>query len=408
MHIGLPVRIGAAPVGHLDTRTRRGYVAVFNEDLVRHYQSFLDRRAFLSNAAAGEALGWRQGVLEMLRQLGAVAGDLIEIVRGVFAAMQTGGSGALDRTVWTENGDGRFVLARRQGDQLPLRGVAVRLSLLPVGPQEGRHHAHASSPRQRPARLRLTHRKRHRRVHHQRAPHRSAGLLCLDRFAWTFTGTRDTASQTLSLGVPLGTDVLSVLLMLVNAGLIDIRMPGPRTLSAWRPGTALLRDLTALPPVELAAGRDISAAPDAGSLEDLASAAYVVGDDSFRVERVNVGALLPWGRWEAGVRQVGVTAATAANLVGESLLVHGAAGRVQRTRELTFARARWLPLRDYLPGDRLHAPGEARPARGAPGPADHSHPHRPRVVSRNLVLDDRLADQEIQVRRRIADMSIRP
>ncbi|MCF6467407.1 hypothetical protein FAF44_03120 [Nonomuraea sp. MG754425] len=51
---------------------------------------------FLSQAAAsGKALAWMQGALEVFRQLGALAGNLIGIVRGVFAAMQTGGSGAL-------------------------------------------------------------------------------------------------------------------------------------------------------------------------------------------------------------------------------------------------------------------------------------------------------------------------
>jgi site-specific recombinase XerD len=41
---GLPIHIGAALLGHLNLETTRGYVAVFEEDLVRHYQAFLDRR----------------------------------------------------------------------------------------------------------------------------------------------------------------------------------------------------------------------------------------------------------------------------------------------------------------------------------------------------------------------------
>jgi integrase len=41
---GLPIHIGAALLGHLNIQTTRGYVAVFNEDLVRHYQAYLDRR----------------------------------------------------------------------------------------------------------------------------------------------------------------------------------------------------------------------------------------------------------------------------------------------------------------------------------------------------------------------------
>jgi integrase len=41
---GLPIHIGAALLGHLNLQTTRGYVAVFNEDVVRHYQEYLERR----------------------------------------------------------------------------------------------------------------------------------------------------------------------------------------------------------------------------------------------------------------------------------------------------------------------------------------------------------------------------
>jgi hypothetical protein len=41
---GLPIHIGAALLGHLNLHTTRGYVAVFNEDVVRHYREFLHRR----------------------------------------------------------------------------------------------------------------------------------------------------------------------------------------------------------------------------------------------------------------------------------------------------------------------------------------------------------------------------
>jgi site-specific recombinase XerD len=41
---GLPIHIGAKLLGHLDLQTTQGYVAVFEEDLVRHYQDFLARR----------------------------------------------------------------------------------------------------------------------------------------------------------------------------------------------------------------------------------------------------------------------------------------------------------------------------------------------------------------------------
>ncbi|MFI8489416.1 tyrosine-type recombinase/integrase [Streptomyces rubrogriseus] len=41
---GVPIHIGAALLGHLSLQTTSGYVAVFNEDIVRHYQHFLDNR----------------------------------------------------------------------------------------------------------------------------------------------------------------------------------------------------------------------------------------------------------------------------------------------------------------------------------------------------------------------------
>ncbi|WP_405473937.1 tyrosine-type recombinase/integrase [Streptomyces canus] len=41
---GLPIHIGAALMGHLDVQTTRGYVAVFDEDVIRHYQEFLHHR----------------------------------------------------------------------------------------------------------------------------------------------------------------------------------------------------------------------------------------------------------------------------------------------------------------------------------------------------------------------------
>lgn len=41
---GLPIHIGAALLGHLDIQTTHGYVTVFQEDVVRHYQTHLASR----------------------------------------------------------------------------------------------------------------------------------------------------------------------------------------------------------------------------------------------------------------------------------------------------------------------------------------------------------------------------
>jgi hypothetical protein len=42
--------IGAALLGHTSLQTTRGYVAVFDDDVVRHYQQFLDNRRQLRPA----------------------------------------------------------------------------------------------------------------------------------------------------------------------------------------------------------------------------------------------------------------------------------------------------------------------------------------------------------------------
>ncbi|MFM9700680.1 tyrosine-type recombinase/integrase [Streptomyces europaeiscabiei] len=59
---GLPIHIGAALLGHLNLQTTRGYVTIFNEDIVRHYQEFLLRRRALRpqeeyRSATGEEWG---------------------------------------------------------------------------------------------------------------------------------------------------------------------------------------------------------------------------------------------------------------------------------------------------------------------------------------------------------------
>ncbi|GAB3408859.1 hypothetical protein GCM10027569_22340 [Flindersiella endophytica] len=41
---GLPIHIGAALLGHMNLQTTRGYVAVFDEDVTRHYTAFLEQR----------------------------------------------------------------------------------------------------------------------------------------------------------------------------------------------------------------------------------------------------------------------------------------------------------------------------------------------------------------------------
>ncbi|WP_067431411.1 site-specific integrase [Nocardioides jensenii] len=48
---GLPIHIGAALLGHLDVQTFHGYVTVFQEDVIRHYQAHLANRRAARPAA---------------------------------------------------------------------------------------------------------------------------------------------------------------------------------------------------------------------------------------------------------------------------------------------------------------------------------------------------------------------
>ncbi|MFD5469572.1 hypothetical protein [Streptomyces sp. NPDC127105] len=40
----MPIHIGATLLGHLNIQTTRGYVAVFDEDVIRHYLAHLNER----------------------------------------------------------------------------------------------------------------------------------------------------------------------------------------------------------------------------------------------------------------------------------------------------------------------------------------------------------------------------
>ncbi|MEV1167333.1 hypothetical protein [Nonomuraea sp. NPDC049784] len=317
-----------------------------------------------------------------------------------------------DGNTWFEFSEGRFLLIRREGDQLAQDGVwqfdcpsylwtlqkTVTYAHATIAPVNGQRVFSATA---------------------------TAGFImqtllndavargALTGFSWTFNGSTDSAAATwgnaMGMGVPLGTDLLSVLLRLVSYGMADFRMTGARQLSAYMPDTTLLRDLsTGASRVELRSGRDVTAAPDVVTLEDMASAAYVVGDDSIRQEVVNVTAVMPWGRWETGIREVGITTTTAANNIGTVTVLRGVRQQVQRTREITMYQARHLPLRDYRAGDMILAPGNGgvlepmrvqqvtltRSARG--------------VVAGNLILADRREDYNLRVARQIAALSARP
>lgn len=221
---------------------------------------------------------------------------------------------------------------------------------------------------------------------------------------WTFTTTHDSAGQPwakiLTIYYQPGLDALTTLINLAEQAVVDFRMEG-RTLHVYNADTTLARDLTAAPRVDLLLGRDVLEAPDTGTLEDAANAVLVVGDEGLR-RSYSSSASLPWGRWENYIGQGGVSDEGTAFLLAESSLLRAARERVQHTREITPYGARWLPWRDYQPGDKIIAPGDG----GASAPLRVRQITLTKddkgTVGGNVVLNDRFLEQSIRFARRTA------
>ncbi|RJL21116.1 fibronectin type III domain-containing protein [Bailinhaonella thermotolerans] len=227
----------------------------------------------------------------------------------------------------------------------------------------------------------------------------------LPGLAYDFTPAHDSAGaawpQILTIYYQPGIDALTALINMSEQGLIDWRMSG-RTLQLYAADTTLGRDLAAGDgPVDLRLGRDVLAAPDEATLEDAASAVLVLGEGAF-VHQQTSPTPGPWGRWEQYVAAGGVSDVGTATLLATSALTRADGERVQRTRQITTRTARWLPYRDYRPGDYVLAPGEA----------GHATPLRIRqitlwrdaagVVGGALTLNDRFLEHQIRLARRTA------
>ncbi|MFI7705520.1 hypothetical protein [Nonomuraea sp. NPDC049480] len=226
----------------------------------------------------------------------------------------------------------------------------------------------------------------------------------LPELDWTFDTEQDSDNKPwakiLTIYYQPGLDALTTLINLAEQSVVDFRMVG-RTLHVYNADSALARDRTAAPRVDLRLGRDVLDAPDTGTLEDAASAVLVVGDEGFR-RSYSSSAVLPWGRWENYIGQGGVSDEGTAFLLAESSLLRAARERVQHTREITPYGARWLPWRDYQPGDKIIAPASG----GALAPLRVRQITLTKddkgVVGGNVVLNDRFLEQSIRLARRTA------
>lgn len=311
---------------------------------------------------------------------------------------------AADGGAWVEPPNARFLRIRRGGDETDRAGARSydlpgwawmfkKIVLYPNGSMvDGKRQFNAVSAGAILA------------TFIQEAKSRGAlpGLL------YNFSDTRDSDSKAwdstrrLTLAIEPGKDLLSVLINLSEQGVIDWRMQG-RTLEVFNPDTVLGDDkASGAAPVDLRLGRDITEAPDTGTLEDAASAILIGGEAGLSVEVTNPSAVVPWGRWETYQSQGGVSDSGTATLLGQNALERVARERVQVTRGLLFDLARWLPFEHYQPGDHLLAPGDGGAMQALRLRQITVSVDKDGQVGGNVVLNDRFLEREIRLARQAA------
>ncbi|MFG3438321.1 hypothetical protein ACGF0J_13850 [Nonomuraea sp. NPDC047897] len=308
-----------------------------------------------------------------------------------------------DGNVWTEAPDSRFLRIKRRGDSSNPTGMAQfelpgfvwmlrKIVLYPgVAPLVDGKRAFLSATAGAILQTFISEAK---------------GRGAVPGLNWDFTPTLDSAGQAwdkvLTIYYQPGMDALTALINLSEQGVCDFRMSG-RTVQVYNADTQLSRDLASGPgPVDLRYGRDIAEAPDDGTLEDVASSVLVVGDNGLVETYTNAAAVQPWGPWEQYVGAGGVSDEGTATLLADSALEHAETERVQRTRGIVLYGARWLPLKDYRPGDRVLAPADGGALESLRIRQVTLARHSTGVLGGALVLNDRFLERDIRLARRTA------
>ncbi|SDI50629.1 hypothetical protein SAMN05421505_16113 [Sinosporangium album] len=228
----------------------------------------------------------------------------------------------------------------------------------------------------------------------------------LPGLAVDFTTTHDSAGQpwahALTLALEPGQEALALLINLSEQGVIDWQMQG-RTLRVFNEGTTLAPDLAGgLSPVALRLGRDVVDAPDEATLEELASAILIEGEEGLSLEVTNPSATAPWGRWETHQQQGGVSDTGTATLLGQAALERTSRERVQITRSITPYAARHLPWAHYSPGAYVLAPGDGGQLQRLRIRQITLTRNQDGIVGGNLILNDRFLEADIRAARRAA------
>lgn len=303
-----------------------------------------------------------------------------------------------DGQTWAEPNDARFLRLRRKGDQVDAPNVVAYegpsylwlLDKSPVLP-EGALNAEGKRPFLTATVGTIM------RSLIQEAQARGE-LPGLD--ATTFSAALDSNGVAWGTVVTIyyepGLSYLTILRNLADQGLCDFTMAG-RSLRIYKPDTIMGGASGAT----LRKGRDLTEAPYTGTLEGIASHAFLMGDGGVTFERTNPAAPTPWGRWTTFISQGGVSDTGTMTVLSDSTLALAAEERVENTYGLDFSLASALPFRDYSLGKTVAvASGNDVPVSLRLRQVTLTRDEKG-TVQGNVVLNDRFLENEVRQSRRI-------
>lgn len=225
---------------------------------------------------------------------------------------------------------------------------------------------------------------------------------------YDFTASVDSDGQawtdTLNVAITAGQSIYTTISTFTGQGLFDWRM-NKRVLQMYKTDTFLNRDLTLNPTaVKLQPSRDITAAPDDMSWEDITKKALIQGDNNVFIVTEGSVNPTPWGDWEGFMTQSGVTDTAVMDQLGQRFLETGSGRRAQITREIVFAYGSPLPLIDYRSGDHLLAKnenGEFEDLRVRQITLTNDSGN----IKGNVVLGDKFTERDLRFQKRLAALT---
>lgn len=181
-------------------------------------------------------------------------------------------------------------------------------------------------------------------------------LTGLTHASWsTTTDSKGVAwASTINVKAETGNSVMSILDLLIRAGMVDVEMDG-REMRLYNSGT-LGTNMGAGPggiasPIILRRGLQVVDVPYSETSEEQANAYLLMGDDGVMVERTNGTSIANYGRMEASLSQSGVNDFGTLQVFGDIALQKTSTPRSSITVKVEDLAASFRPFVDYTVGD---------------------------------------------------------